>query len=933
MSKLPSVDIPALENALQQALTGEVDFSTACRQRYACDASPCRVMPLAVLFPKDAQDCEAIVAVAAQFQVPITPRGAGTGLAGMALGEGLIVDCSRHMRSWRDLDTEAATVIVEPGMVATELNQAIADSGLQFAVDPSTLNRAVIGGLYGNNAWGSHAPYYGSTRDNVLAIELIDGHGERYWLDAQAPPPQLANGLTELVNSQAEAIRSSYPEPCVPNNSGYALDSLLADLEAGRPLNLPAFLAGSEGSLGLVTALKLRLWPQVGECHLYALHYRVLSDALKDIAPLMRTRPRALELLDDQLLALSKGHAEQQSNRFWLQGEPAAVLLLEYEGPPNQAPDCRAYAATPVDNADIPKVWALRRASLGLLMGRPGNRRPISGLEDSSVPLEALPDYIADMQRCFAGAGCEAVYYGSISRGLVHIRPLLDLFDTQDRQHFKDFLLYQAQRVAHYRGSFSCKHGDGRLRAALQSELYPPQIIAAWKAVKTLFDPQGLFNPGSIVDPPRATNDLRPAPKALLSSTELHWPQGFSAAVNRCHGAGACRKKQVGAMCPSYRASGLEQDLTRGRAASLRAVLESDEPIHPAEDPAVQQALSLCLACKSCRRECPAGVDMARLKLEVEAHLFRNGSGLSEGLMRHYGPLSRVMSRFPTLANGLLALKPLKKQLGYAEQAVLPTLQAKSLKRQWPVDTLQANQPTLHLLVDIHSNYYDAEPALALREVADVLGWQIKPLWLQHSPRQLLALGDVEKARSVLQALLPTLEQAVAAGDSITGIEPSEVLLWRDEAQDLFHDSTNRQRIADLAGHIELVEEWLDGQCEQLPKIALNEPRVAIHPHCHQRALAGAQAAQRVMAALGNSAPILETGCCGQAGDFGYRQDSYVLSAEIGKQSIAAIDEEVRVVIADGMSCRTRYRRLLPDTQVVHLAQWVAGCLRGRAGL
>ncbi|MFW6058406.1 MAG: FAD-binding and (Fe-S)-binding domain-containing protein, partial [Persicimonas sp.] len=672
-------------STLDDLTTGEPKSDRLHRMLYAQDASVYEEEPLGVVFPRSRKEVERIVEFADTARVPLIPRGGGTSLAGQCVGEGLVVDLGRHMNRILEVNAEERWVRVEPGVILDDLNRHLADYDLFFGPDTSTSNRCMIGGMIGNNSCGSHSIYYGTTRDHVLEVGVVlaDGSFEVLgpkerdeWIEREGRGDLLGRAmhtLREVVESNAELIDEHYPRPdVVRRNTGYALDIVSNTQLGGQEgaASLASLICGSEGTLGLVTEAKLNLVDRPCENILVCAHFERLREALEATIDAVEHEPAAVELMDRPILELTKGNREQRKNRFFVEGDPEAILVVEFYGDDADEVEHKArrlieefkkrgrgYAHPIVRPPDDGRVWALRKAGLGLLMGLKGDTKPVTVVEDTAVAVDALPDYIDDFADIMDAHGTRCVYYAHASVGELHLRPELNLKDAADAERFKAIAAEVVDLVKHYGGSLSGEHGDGRLRSPLLEQFYGADIMALHRRVKEAFDPHGIFNPRKIVDPEPIDVDWRYGPDKPtpdVGQTVLDWSDdgGLVRAVEKCNGAGVCRKRAEagGTMCPSYMATLDEKDSTRGRANVFRQALYSPDPRRAFRNEELREALDLCLSCKACKTECPANVDMARMKAEfTQQYHDKKGTPLSALLFGHYRKLSRLGSILPAL--------------------------------------------------------------------------------------------------------------------------------------------------------------------------------------------------------------------------------------------------------------------------------------------
>ncbi|MDH3715798.1 MAG: FAD-binding protein [Gammaproteobacteria bacterium] len=931
---------------LTTSLQGELHLDEAHRHLYATDASHFEEQPLGVALPRHADDCARLVRHAVTHHIPIIPRGGGTGLCGQTVGPGLVVDCSRYMREMLEFDTDNRLAHVQPGLIPADLNRELQSFGLRFAPDPSTLDRCTIGGMHATNAWGSHAPRDGSTRDHVISADGLIGDGSELRfgpltddelgrkLEQDDSEGLIYRTVHGIIERNREMILARSPDPQVTNNTGYALDVLARGrpwVSDGKPFNLARLLGGAEGTLALLTRLTVKLTPMDNARGLLCLHFDAMDAAFDAVPTLMDLRPAALELLDNQLLDLTAQQPEQRDNRLWIVGAPQAVLVVEFSGERREVDDrttqCSAlaerlpghYATADIEPRDIDKVFALRRAALGLLMGRPGRRKTATVIEDSAVPVPVLGEYIVEVRKLMQRLDVECMYYGSVSRGLVHLRPWLDLSDAGDLRKFAALPNALSEIVSRYRGAFSTKHGDGRLRAPWLESIYGSEIVALFRQLKHAFDPHNILNPGKILDPPPLTENLRRVPAVTKTQTGLRWPEGWQQALRRCNGAGACRKS-TGSMCPSYMATGDETYSTRGRANLLRLAAAN-----AAQPPAIDAALALCLSCKACRRECPTNVDMARMKAEwLYQQRKTRGTALGHRLITRFASLSRVASRAPRLANAMLALKLSRRCLGVDVRRNLPSLHKQRFGAWLARRSSNTGGTPVVLLNDPHTEYYEPVIGRAAVQVLERLGYRPIITPCVSSGRVEISQGALDKARESVEYTLRCIARLGAADDvPVIGLEPSELLTLRDEAGALCAPG-QRESVAALAQRAVLLDEFL-------ARCSMPEPEqrgsALVHAHCHQKALGDPHASQTALMALDWRSKTIDGPCCGMAGFFGYQH--YDVSMAVGDLAVfpavrAASDNTT--IVANGASCR---QQILHATgrRALHIAQAVAAAL------
>ncbi|BBN60153.1 oxidoreductase [Hydrogenovibrio marinus] len=855
-------------------------------------------------------------------------RAGGTSLGGQAIGSEVLIDVSKHLTQILDYRPERKEVVVEPGVIQDDLNAYVKANGLRFAPDTSTSNRAMIGGMIGNNSCGSYSVYYGTTREHVKSVEVILSDGSEVIFEDLTTEElahkqtldtlegHLYRGVMSMLEEHGDTILENFPDASIKRrNTGYALDELYRHHQPfnphGKPFNLTPLICGSEGTLAVVKSARLGLVEAPKHRQLICAHYHSVREAMQVVPEFLQFHPAAIELIDRPTLEGTKDNKALQPNRFWIQDDPAAVLVVELFDDCLDSLNARlricqawlaekgSYATPIIDAADSDKVWSIRKAGLGLLMGKITRQKAVAVIEDAAVPVAKLPDYYHDVEQMMAELGVGCIYYGHASVGLIHIRPELDLATEKGRQLFEEIAKRNSKLVKSYRGAISGEHGDGRIRAPFIKEQVGETVYQCLVNLKRLFDPQNLLNPGVIIGDMPITQNLRAArqPQATLT-TGFDWSNDLSLmdAVEKCNGAAACRKS-TGTMCPSYQATREENYSTRGRSNLLRFALTEPNPQTALSNAELQDALEMCLGCKACHSECPANVDMARLKAEV---LYQTGKmSLSRLALKYYGFLMRVGSVFPRIYNQVQNLGWVKRLMNVDSRRALPTLSNLELSRWWQTtdNASKDNCQRVWLLCDLYSRYQESEVGQAAILTLHKLGCDVQPIFLEASPRALISQGLLDGARKALLDINRQLS-AVQENDWIVGIEPSEVLVWRDEAQALMKAETQTWQIL-------LFEEAVLKLAEkgELPFQALTR-KVKVHTHCHQKSLAKEADVAKALSLI----PALEveriaSGCCGMSGEFGYRH--YDVSKKIAEQSLLpAIEEGDALIVATGTSCR-----------------------------
>jgi FAD/FMN-containing dehydrogenase/Fe-S oxidoreductase len=945
------------QEQLATHLDGDVRFDPLHRLLYAQDASVYQEEPLGVVFPKSREDLQEIVRLADRFGFSLIPRAAGTSLAGQCVGPGLIVDTGRYMNRILELNVEERWVRVEPGVILDDLNRFLAPHGLFFGPDTSTSNRCMIGGMIGNNSCGSHSILYGNTMAHVLELGLVfsDGIYERVgpWSQAELRE-KMSRGdrlgealrtLDRMVREHGTLIEERYPRPEVlRRNTGYPLDDLLhrAPYQPdGQPFSLARFVCGTEGTLAFTAEAKLNLVDRPRKKILVCSHFNSLEEALRATVEAVKHEPAAVELIDKRTLDQTATNIEQSRNRFFIEGDPAAILVVEFFRNDDEALDAAAskliasfdalkfgYAHPILKPPKDKAVWELRKAGLGVLMGIAGDVKPVTVVEDTAVAVDVLPEYIHDFSQIMDAYGTACVYYAHASVGELHLRPELNLKEPEDVRRFKGIAEDVADLVRRYRGALSGEHGDGRVRSPLLERFYGADVMELHRSVKTAFDPRGVFNPGNIVDPRPIDADFRfePGLDVPQVQTYFNWESdlGLVRATEKCNGAGACRKRAEagGTMCPSYMATLEEKDSTRGRANVFRTLLtRSDAPEEAFTSDELYEALDLCISCKGCKSECPANVDMARMKAEfLQQRYDRKGTPWSARMFGQYARLSRLASLLPALANfmasfvltrwlmkALFNISPARTLPAYARRRFAHQYRDYRKKEQGPSDPVS----TVWLYVDPFTEYTEPEIAMAAVKVLEAAKIKVEILPIADDGRTQISKGLVREAKAMANGLVPLVSELIEAHPErkVVGLEPSALLTFRDEFPDLV-DPNHRGVALRFSERCRLFEEYVDEMMQaglwQLDFSQASQPLV-LHGHCHQKAIVGVGATERVLSAAGYKVSTLATGCCGMAGSFGYEDNHYELSMAIGElvlfPAVRSASPEA-ALCAPGTSCR-----------------------------
>jgi FAD/FMN-containing dehydrogenase/Fe-S oxidoreductase len=933
---------------LLEGFEGDLDTSRLARLLYGQDASIYEEDPLGVARPRHAADCARLVRFASENAIPLIPRAGGTSLAGQCVGRGLVVDVSRYMNRIVSIDPENRTAAVEPGVIQDDLNDAAAAHDLMFAPDTSTSKQANIGGMIGNNSCGAYSILYGTTREHVIEAQVLLGDGSEAvfgpvdddMLRAKAELDTLEGvlyrDLLRLVGEHRDRILADFPKPQIQRrNMGYPLDLLARSRPFdpdGPPFNLARFVCGTEGTLCLVTGARVRLTPRPKKRLLMCAHFRDVDEACRATVECLHFQPAAVELMDGVLLEATRNNREQTANRFWVEGDPGAVLAIEFRGDESSNPALRAseladhlrarglgYAFPVIDPKNIARVWELRKAGLGLLTGIPGDRKPSTGIEDCAVTVEDLPAYIRDATEACKRHGCDCAYYGHASVGVIHLRPMLNLKDPEDLRRFEAILDEIAALVKRYGGSLSGEHGDGRLRGPYVKRMLSAEVYELIREVKALFDPAGIFNPHKIIEAPAVTEALRAHPGRPTPEIEtvFDWSSrlGYVRAAESCNGAGFCRQSPGrGTMCPSYMVSGEEAYSTRGRANVLRRLLTSGDPEAAWTDPDLAAVMDTCLSCKACATECPSSVDMARLKAEMLQKIHdRRSAPLRSRLLGHYAAFARLARIAPGIASRAVNLRPVKRLLGVAVERTVPPYARQTFAAWFRAHIPHERAGTLGEVVlfnDEFTNYTDPETGMAAVRVLEAAGYRVILPAALDSGRTQISKGFLRSARSVMEKTVSRLAPYARRNLPVVGVEPSALLGFRDEAPDLVRPDrrADAEQVRNAAVCFEefVAERAARGEWD-LPLAALSPNRILLHGHCHQKALSGTSPTEAALHLIPDvEVTVLNSGCCGMAGSFGYEREHYEMSMQIGEQILfPAIRRHPDAwICAAGTSCR-----------------------------
>jgi len=920
---------PRLAQRLRKELDAEVLFDPASRGRYSTDASIYQIEPLGIVLPRSEEAARAAIAIAAEEGVPILPRGAGSSQCGQAVGAALVIDHTKYLN--RVLEVQGERAVVQPGVVLDALNAALRPKGLWFPVDVSTSAQATLGGMAGNNSCGSRSIAYGNMVHNVLAIEACTVSGERWTFgpmdDASGPAGyrEFLSRLKNLYEREKAEIEARFPK-VLRKVAGYNLDHL------GAPhANAAHLLVGSEGTLAWSERLHLKLSRIPPRRVLGVCHFPKFYTAMDATQHIVRLGPSAVELVDRTMIGLAREiGAFRKTVDAFIRGEPDAILLVEFSGEEDPAPRLKRLVelmgdlglpgsvveiGDPAQQRDI---WEVRKAGLNIMMSMKGDGKPVSFIEDCAVPLEHLAEYTDRLTRVFEKHGTRGTWYAHASVGTLHVRPVLDMRRDGARK-MRAIAEEACAMVKEFKGAYSGEHGDGLVRSEWIAPFFGPRLTAALGEIKSWLDPKGLMNPGKIVDPPKMdTRELfrfKPGYEARVPQTALDWSEwgGYDKAVEMCNNNGHCRKFDAGTMCPSYRATRNERDLTRGRANTLRLALSGQ--LGGEGEQAVKEALELCVSCKGCKRECPTGVDMARMKVEFLAQYRKTHPlTLRDRAIGYLPRYAAWASRVAPLANVLSRLG--KSAIGFAPQRDLP---------RWRNDVFPAierSDADVVLFVDTFNRYFEPENARAALNVLRAAGYRV------HAPgpiccgRTFLSVGLAEEAKREARRFTATLKPYAERGVPIVGLEPSCLFSLRDELGVLLPEG------GALAGKAFLFEEFLAANPGRL-KFRETKRQVLLHGHCHQKAFDAMPAVEKVLRSVpGVTLGTVQTSCCGMAGSFGYEAEHYDVSLKMAELALlpAVRSAADALLVADGTSCRAQIAHGTGRTPM-HVARFLESAL------
>ncbi len=988
---------------LANSLAGELFSDQLMRTLYATDASAYREMPLAVAFPKNENDIKTLIDFANQNHITIIPRTAGTSLAGQVVGNGIVVDVSRTFTKILEVNTDESWVRVQPGVVRDELNIHLKPFGLYFGPETSTANRAMIGGMVGNNSCGSNSVIYGSTRDHLLEVKgfLSDGSYvefknlsiEEFYEKLNDPKDTLETKIYRHIHSilsnpqNQEEIRNEFPKSSIARrNTGYAIDELLetevfspnaisqrhlSGVIANPKFNFCKLIAGSEGTLMFLTEIKIHVNPLPPKHQgVVAVHCQTVDESLRATLIALQYAPSAVELMDHYILECTKANKEQSQNRFFVEGDPGAILCVEIsrdnleevkELAAKMEKEMReagyGYHFPVLFGEDIKKVWTLRKAGLGLLSNLPGDEKAVAVIEDTAVDVNDLPEFILEFNEILSKNNMYSVHYAHAGSGELHLRPIINLKTAEGHRQFRMIAEEISTLVKKYKGSLSGEHGDGRLRGEFIKQQIGEKNYLLIKDLKKVWDEKNVFNAGKIVDTPPMDKFLRY--EAAQQSPELNTifrykDQNMLQHAEQCNGSGDCRKTHLsgGTMCPSYMASRHEKDTTRARANILREFLTNSpmtsdgkidfgKALTSKEAAQTKEVLDLCLLCKGCKAECPSNVDMAKLKMEFLHHYqAQNGLSFRSWMIGNFSKLSKLASFVPWAYNFVFDNAPIRKiansVVGFHPERTMPLLSKYTLKK-WYRNTTGlsingANKGVVYLFCDEFTNYNDVEIGKKAIDLLNHLGYEVIIPNHVDSGRSFLSKGMLLEAKKLANQNVTLLKDIINEKTPLIGIEPSAILTFRDEYPDLV-ETDLQEEARELAKNTLLFDEFIareiDAKRIHAETFTQEKRLIKLHGHCQQKAVASLVATKKMLSLPKQfEVQLIPSGCCGMAGSFGYEKEHYELSMKIGEMvlfpTIRQQAEEV-IIAAPGTSCRHQIhdgtgRKALHPIEILHQA-------------
>ncbi|NQX80924.1 MAG: FAD-binding protein [Flavobacteriaceae bacterium] len=937
---------------LENSLDGELHYDKLHKSIYATDASVYRKIPQGVIFPKNEEDLKKIILFAKKHKTTLIPRAAGTSLAGQCVGDGIVVDISKHFNKIISVDALNETVTLQPGVIRDDLNRELLQHGLFFGPNTSTSNRCTLGGMVGNNSSGTTSIQYGVTRDKVIEIKaLLSDSSEVVFNkinkntflekckgnDLEAQIYKSINDILSNKENQKSIVKEFPKKEIHRRCTGYAIDELLDfELFSGDNdnINLSELLCGSEGTLAFTTEITLKLDKlKPAKNIVVAVHYDNLKESLESVNIAMKHNLYTCELMDKIILDCTKNNREQSKNRFFLEGDPEAILMLEIASDSIDDANKKAdilieelkannmgYSHPKIYGKDISKLENLRKAGLGLLGNLIGDRKAVACIEDTAVTIEDLPDFINEFSQMMAKYKQEAVYYAHAGAGEIHMRPILNLKKSEDVALFRTITTEVADLVKKYGGSFSGEHGDGIVRAEFLSKMIGEKNYNLLKDIKKAFDPNNIFNKGKITDAFAMDESLRyevdreePVVETIMDFSDS---QGILSLAEKCNGSGDCRKSPEagGVLCPSYRASRDEKDTTRARANALREFLTNSEKKNKFAHPELKEVFDLCLSCKACASECPSGVDIASMKAEfLYQYQLENGFSLRNKLFAYNAQLNKLASIMPRLSNYMLSTSFFKNIMGVAKQRQVPKLSDKTFFKWYKKNHISVTNTNykkeIYLFCDEFTNYYDTDLGKDAVFLLEKLGYKVNITKHKESARSFISKGFLKQAKDIANYNINFFKGKISKEIPLVGLEPSAILTFRDEYLRLADDKVSANKISE---HSYTIEEFIASEIENYnineSSFTHNNENIKIHAHCHQKALSTSSATFKMLNIPKNySVSVYNSGCCGMAGSFGYEKEHYKMSIQVGEDTLfgrVRNTDKNTIIAVSGTSCR-----------------------------
>lgn len=949
---------------LRWQLSGDLYFDETMKRLYATDASAYREMPQAIAIPKSVKDLKKLIQFAKENKTSLIPRTAGTSLAGQVVGEGIIVDVSKYLNKIIEVNVKDRWVRVQPGVVRDDLNLYLKQFGLYFGPETSTANRAMIGGMVGNNSCGANSIVYGSTREHLLSTKVILSDGSETEFKAlryeefeekcystnlleQEIYQEIRYLLCEKKNQ--DSIIDKFPKKDIPRrNTGYALDLLMDSVPINGtdlPFNFCKLLAGSEGTLALMTEIKLNLVPlPPKEKLLVCIHFESINESLEANLIALKYKPLACELMDHYILERTKNNINQSKNRFFIKGDPGAILVVDLSRDSMEQAQEEAealihelkengygYHYPILTGSDTGKIWGLRKAGLGLLSNIPGDDKPAPVIEDTAVRVTELPAYIREFSEILKKHGMNSVHYAHAATGELHLRPILNLKTSEGTKQFRTIAEEIAALVKKYNGSLSGEHGDGRLRGEFIKYMVGDENYALFEQVKRIWDPDDIFNPGKIVNTPPMDTMLRykPGQQTPQFDTTFNFDdyEGILRTAELCNGSGDCRKTHFsgGTMCPSFMATKNEKDTTRARANILREILTNSTKDNPFDSEEIKEVMDLCISCKGCKSECPSNVDMAKLKGEFLQQYYEvNGIPFRTKLISNFTKINSIASKVSGLYNfgisNVLTAPLIKSVSGFAQKRSLPKLHKQTLKKWYKKNKTSAfgvqhplpPRGKVYLFCDEFTNFNDVPVGIAVIKLLTKLGFEVEIPRHVESGRTYLSKGLLKKAKAIAFKNIELLAGVISEDTPLIGIEPSAILSFRDEYLNFAIGTSQEKSAKELGENALLIDEFLDQLFEEgdIDKSLFDTEQklIKLHGHCHQKSIASIVPTKRMLSFPPKfKVESMPSGCCGMAGSFGYEKEHYDVSMKIGElvlfPTVRKQAEEV-IIAAPGTSCR-----------------------------